>query len=76
MTTKVTTSPRRPRLPVAKAVSQAARAMSAQRKTHAGGAPSVLAPCQHCGTQLGARLRRAHEPKCPKNPKNSAAVQR
>lgn len=52
-----------------KAISEAARALAARRKTYSGGDTTKLAPCRHCGQPMGARVRRAHEPRCPQNPK-------
>jgi len=51
-----------------KSISEAARALSARRKTFSGGDSTKLGPCRHCGELFGARARRAHEPRCPQKP--------
>jgi len=58
-------------MPSKKAISEAARLLSAKRKTFSGGDSTKLAPCRYCGEQMGARARRAHQPHCPQHPKNS-----
>lgn len=39
---------------------------SAMRGDAVGGRPPVLAPCEHCGREFGARAMRGHLPDCPK----------
>lgn len=52
----------------AKAISEAARALSLRRKTFAGGRPAKLSPCPHCKVPFGAVALREHKPRCPKKP--------
>ena len=46
-----------------KLVSDAARAMQAQRRTFAGGRPPVIRACKKCGQRFSATELRAH--RCP-----------
>jgi hypothetical protein len=51
-----------------KQISEAARMLSAKRKTFAGGRPLQLSPCKYCGVPMGTRALRAHQPYCPQKP--------
>ena len=54
--------------------SNAGRALAALRRTHSGGDTTVLRPCPYCKTQMGARVLRAHMPRCSSRPSVKAAA--
>ena len=54
--------------------SNAGRALAALRRTHSGGDTTVLRPCPHCKQPMGARVLRAHTPRCPSRPSVVAAA--